>query len=49
MVTPNTHRIGTEQDDPFQMSETASIVPGSDKGSAINLMSSNFGSSFNNK
>lgn len=36
----------TEQD-PFQMSESASVVPGSDKGgSGINLMSSHMGSSF---
>ena len=30
------------------MSESASIVPGSDKGSGANLLSSQFGSSFNN-
>lgn len=35
----------TEQD-PFQMSESASIVPGSEKGSGINLLSSHLGSSY---
>ena len=56
MISPNTteHNGGdpvkrnmTEQD-PFQMSESASIVPGSDKGSGANLLSSALGSSFNN-
>lgn len=38
-------RTMTEQE-PFQMSEGASIVPGSDKGSAANLLSSHLGSSY---
>ena len=53
MISPNTNtnegtqkRNMTEQD-PFQMSESASIVPGSDKGgSAVNLLSSQMGSSY---
>lgn len=56
MISPNTtsnnhndavKRNMTEQD-PFQMSESASIVPGSDKGSGANLLSSALGSSLNN-
>lgn len=52
MITPQTtieqhqKRTVTEQD-PFQMSESASIVQGSDKGSGANLLSSQFGSSYN--
>ena len=56
MISPNTNtndggldtqkRTMTEQD-PFQMSESASIVPGSEKGgSAVNLLSSQMGSSY---
>ena len=57
MITPNSINPGTgsgakrviaTEQDPFQMSESASIVPGSDKGSGVNLLSSHLGSSFNN-
>ena len=56
MITPHSVNQGTgsgakrpvnTEADPFQMSENASIVPGSEKGSGVNLLSSHLGSSFN--
>ena len=49
-VPPQTDRNYASQQrkeqDPFQISDGASIVPGSEKGSGVNLLSSQMGSSY---